>query len=74
MTHKDVHEMFTRLFPMYSAGEYTWYPSGRNTIRIKIIENIYRGLERIEFIFTYHTNKCWSFETLTMYNKYRIKE
>lgn len=67
MKHKDVHEMFTRLFPMYSAGKYTWYPSGRNTIRIKIIENI-------EFIFTYYTNKCWSFETLPMYNKYRVKD
>ncbi len=67
MRHVDVHEMFTRLFPMYSAGKYTWYPNGRNTIRIKIIENI-------EFIFTYHNNRCWSFETLPMYNKYRVKD
>lgn len=66
MRHVDVYEMFTKLHPLYCGG-YTWFPHGRNTIRIKFIENL-------EFVFTYHNNRCWSFETLQMYNKYRIKE
>lgn len=66
MKHKDVHVMFTRLFPMYSAGEYTWYSSGKNTIRIKILEDMI-------FVFTFN-NKTWSFETDKSYDKFRIPQ
>lgn len=63
MTHKEVYNMFARLFPLYSEGALTWFPNGRNSIRIRIDKNM-------EFIFTFHNNRTWSFETLDSWMKY----
>lgn len=67
MTHKQVYEMFQRLHPLYASGNQTWYPNGRNSIRIQV-------LKEMCFIFTFHNNRKWAFETDESYNKCRIKE
>ena len=66
MTHKAVYEMFQRLHPLYCCEALTWYPNGRNSIKIKIIEDMI-------FVFTYHNAKTWSFETEKSSEDYREK-
>ena len=66
MPHRNIYEMFKALFPMYAEGSITWFPNGHDSIRIRISPSI-------EFIFTFHTKKSWSFETVDSWMAYRIK-
>lgn len=57
MSHKKIFGLFQKLFPLYSGG-ITWFPNGKNSIRIRIDTN------KSEFIFTYENKKLWKFETI----------
>ena len=57
MSHSEVMKWFESYFPDYSGDRIDmWFPNGRNSIRI-----------RQEFIFTYHNQKDWKFETITSF-------
>ena len=61
MVHSKVYQIFERVLPLY-AGEQVeiWFPNGKNSIRI-------RSVDKREFVFTYHDDKSWKFETLKNY-------
>lgn len=61
MNHSEVMRWFERYFPEY-AGERidTWFQNGKDSIRI-------RQKNGQEFIFTYHSQKDWRFETITSF-------
>ena len=57
MSHSEVMKWFESYFPDYSGDRIDmWFPNGRNSIRI-------RQKNGQEFIFTYHNQKDWKFET-----------
>ena len=66
MTHKEIYDMFQKLHPLYCKEGQIWYPNGRNSIRLPIIQGV-------EFVFTFHNNRTWSFETIDSYKKCRIR-
>lgn len=65
MSYKEIHEVFIKLFPLYSGVRHAWYPAGKNTIRIKLMNDT--NVVLAEFIFIYNSNRRWSFETLDNY-------
>ena len=67
MNHKEVYKKFEVLLPLYCCGSLKWYADGKNAIRIVVMKGL-------EFIFTFHNNSCWSFETIKSHEKYRFKE
>ena len=61
MSHSEVMKWFENYFPDYSGDRIdVWFPNGRNSIRI-------RQKNGQEFIFTYHSQKDWRFETITSF-------
>lgn len=60
MTHKDVYKYFKLIMPEYAKNLSEWFPSGKNTIRIRF----YTGPE---FIFTYNCPENWRFETINSF-------
>lgn len=62
MTHNDVLEYFKLLFPLTFEQVVIWFPNGRNSIRVRILNNQ-------EFVFTYTSQREWKFETLDEYMK-----
>lgn len=61
MSHSEVMKWFENYFPDYSGDRVdVWFPNGRNSIRI-------RQENGQEFIFTYHSQKDWRFETITSF-------
>ena len=61
MSHSEVMKWFENYFPDYSGDRIdVWFQNGRNSIRI-------RQKNGQEFIFTYHSQKDWRFETITSF-------
>lgn len=61
MSHSEIMKWFEYYFPDYSRNRVdVWFPNGRNSIRI-------RQKNGQEFIFTYHNQKDWRFETITSF-------
>lgn len=61
MGHSEVMKWFESYFPDFSGERIDmWFPNGRNSIRI-------RQKNGQEFIFTYHGQKDWKFETITSF-------
>lgn len=61
MSHSEIMKWFEYYFPDYSRNRVdVWFPNGRNSIRI-------RQKNGQEFIFTYHSQKDWRFETVTSF-------
>ena len=56
MSHSEIMKWFEYYFPDYSRNRV----DGRNSIRI-------RQKNGQEFIFTYHSQKDWRFETITSF-------
>lgn len=67
MTHKKVFECFNRMFPGW-GGESTeiWFPYGNSMIKIRL-------RNKMEFVFTYFSEKNWKLETLNHFTERRKK-
>lgn len=57
MLQKDVYKWFRLYFPNYDKPDNTWFPNGRNSVRI-------RQSNGQEFVFTYNGTKDWRLETI----------
>lgn len=62
MAPKLLYERFATHFPQYMYSENQYYPNGKNSIRIKVAGGQ-------EFIFTFHNESDWRFETGKMNTK-----
>lgn len=60
MTHKEVYHQFESHFPQYAKDVKEWFPSGKNTVRVRLND-------RREFIFNYEGLNNMRFETLSSY-------
>lgn len=60
MTHKEVYHQFESHFPQYTKDVKEWFPSGKNTVRVRLND-------RREFIFNYEGLNNMRFETLSSY-------
>lgn len=67
MGHNEVFKMFKIYVPKYAELSTMWFPCGKNAIRIRL-EN------RQEYVFTYHSMKNWSFETIDSFIKNKMKK
>lgn len=65
MTQKAVYEQFELYFPQFAEHVETWFPNGKNSIRV-------RQTNGNDFIFTYNKKSDWSFETRDSFIK-RLK-
>ena len=68
MVHKDVFNIFKNVFPMYAEKTTEWFPNGKNSVRVRL------GELHQDFVFTYHSNKEWRFETADIFAKSLIKK
>ena len=57
MTHNEVYEQFKLSLPMYARTSETWFPNGKNSIRV-------RQIDGRDLIFTFDNNEEWCFETV----------
>ena len=55
MTHKEIYKQFTSIFAEFSSSIAEWFPNGKNSIRIRMMDGN-------DFIFTVD-GKDWCFET-----------
>lgn len=67
MIHTKVYEQFEKQFPQYSEYVDTWFPNGKNSVRVRIKDGS-------DFIFTYNNWTDWCFETVESYIKKMRKE
>ena len=63
MIHKNILKKFIEIFPQYEATIELWFPSGKNRIRVRLID-------RREFIFTYNSESDWCLETVDSFIKH----
>ena len=63
MFHKDVLKNFKDIFPQCSGQIAMWFPSGKNRIRVRLVNDH-------EFVFTYNNEKDWCLETVDSFIKH----
>ena len=63
MSHKDIYELFKKLFPMYADASSEYFTNGKGSIRIRL------NNPKQDFVFTFINNKEWKFETINSYLK-----
>ena len=68
MTHNEIYGIFEKLFPMYAEGVVDYFSNGKDSIRIRI-GDLYQ-----DFVFTFHSNKDWKFETIDSFINSMKKE
>lgn len=67
MSHPDIFNKFSHMFPDKSVDIVIWFPNGRNSIRV-------RNSWNEEFIFTFNNSKDWMLETANSFlNRKEIK-
>lgn len=62
MTHNEVLKLFESSFPFYKSNIETWFPNGRNCIRV-------RQTNKQEIIFMFNNSKDWKLETVDSFIK-----
>lgn len=62
MLHKKVFNKFETLFPEDAHNTLCWFPTGKNCIRVRLMSGR-------EFIFTYNSDKDWTYETADAFIK-----
>lgn len=56
MLQEDVFTQFKKQFPQYSKWVTDWFPNGRDSVRVRVIDGS-------DYVFTYHNEFDWRFET-----------
>lgn len=67
MLHDKVFELFKQTFPQYAVDVDTWFPNGKNSIRLRM-------KNRKEFVLTYNSQEDWRLETIDSYIRSMGKE
>lgn len=62
MSHKTIFDWFKLYFPNYDKHTVTWFPNGKNSIRV-------RWDNGRDFIFTFNGEKDWCFQTVENFLK-----
>ena len=57
MLQEEVFHQLSRYFPEYYENTKEWFPNGKDSIRVRL----YSGSD---FVFTYHSDNDWCFETV----------
>lgn len=65
MSHLIVYDYFRKLFPQFIEHIGEWFPNGKNSVRIRLLDNR-------DLIFTYKGPKDWRLETVDSFIK-RLK-
>lgn len=69
MTHISIYNRFVLYFPQFADVADSWFPNGKNSIRIRIINDK-------DYVFTYNSKHDWRLETVDSFvralnNKYK---
>ena len=62
MPHLTIYDYFRKLFPQFMERIETWFPNGKNSVRIRMLDNQ-------DIIFTYNGPKDWRLETVDSFIK-----
>ena len=57
MTYKQIFTLFEACFPQFEKRVETWFPDGKNSVRI-------RWANGEDFVLTYRKNTNWRLETV----------
>lgn len=57
MNHKSIFEAFKIKLPTYAEGVNVWFPNGKGSIRVRLIN-------KQEYVFSFISDKDWIFETV----------
>ena len=68
MIHTDIWKAFKDILPTYANETTEYFSNGKNSIRVRL------GAVHRDFVFTYNSNKEWSFETLDHFIKKTLKQ
>lgn len=63
MAHRDVYEIFKKMFPTYAEDVTEWFPNGKSSVRVRNTK-----LHR-DYVFTYVNADEWRFETVYCFAK-----
>lgn len=66
MNHKSIYEAFKVKLPKYADAVVTWFPNGKGSVRVRLIDNK-------EYVFSFNSDKDWIFETADSHLK-RMKK
>lgn len=70
MTHSKVYREFKLRFPLISEHVVEWFPNGKQSVRVRLIENDPTS----DYVFSFVGNHDWCFETVDSYIKKIKKE
>lgn len=67
MTPQQVYMQFKEIFPNYISEGITYYPNGRNCIRIRGIKQLHPAEQ--DYVFHFYGPNDWRFETFKSFFK-----
>ena len=68
MSHNDIYSIFTKVFPMFADKVSTYFPNGKNSIRVRLND------AEQDFVFTFVNGREWRFETVDVFIKNTLKK
>jgi hypothetical protein len=70
MTHKQVYDLFSKLFPFFASEELLYFPNGKNSIRVRGISQLPHIHIREDIVFSCnHNGREWRLETMDNFIK-----
>lgn len=66
MSHHEVLNLFLSFFPREAMDMLTWFPNGKNSIRIRLNDGQ-------DYVFTINNKKNWRFETIDSFIERSMK-
>lgn len=67
MSHSKIYDAFQDLFPNYINEGVVYFPTGKNSIRLRGVDGYH--LYRQELVFTYFDKRNWRLETVDQFIK-----
>lgn len=68
MTHQNIYKLFSSLFPYICKGDITYFPNGKNSIRIRGIRGL--GTKEQDYVFSVNNPDYeWKLETASNFIK-----